>query len=380
MTLLRVSAIGLFLGGLALSSIGISKVQAQEFFVEYSGDLLKNTSGGNKRASEYVDILYLSVDDQYQLSKNLNIVAHASALYSNGAGFSANIVGDDQVVSNLETGDSLTKLAEAWLRLEGNKWSLLAGLYDINRDFDVLDSAELFFNSSHGIGPDIGLSGGNGPSIFPFYGLGVSGFYQVNEQHSLRFSVTDGLPGDPERPSSIAAKLESGDGAFSIVEWAYKNEDQTWLVGYWQYTVSEPLSALLSSRAITDLNKGYYLRHQRSIGNSRVFFRLGTADSSFNKYDRFMGAGISFESPFSERSEDSWGFAFAYARIGQEAKINAELEGEVLEKGELNVEFTYAYSVNEYIALQPNIQLIKNAGARNIPSSTVLGIRLTLSM
>lgn len=376
MTLLRVSAIGLFLGGLAISSKGISNAQAQEFSAEYSGDLLKNTSGGNKRSSEYVDILYLSANDQFQLTENINIVAHASALYSNGAGFSADVVGDDQVVSNLETGDSLTKLAEAWLRLEGNKWSLLAGLYDVNRDFDVLDSAELFFNSSHGVGADIGLSGSNGPSIFPFYGLGVSGFYQVNEQHSLRFSVTDGLPGDPERPSSIAAKLESGDGTFSIAEWAYKKGDQTWLTGYWQYTVSEPFPGIEKS----GLNKGYYLRHERSIGTSRVFFRLGTADSSFNKYDRFMGAGISFKSPFSERSDDSWGLALAYAKTGQEAKINAELEGGVLEKGELNIEFTYAYSVNEYLALQPNIQLIKNAGARHIPNSTVLGIRLTLSL
>lgn len=376
MKLSQALVVSFVLSILALSGLRISSLNAQEFSAEYSGDLLKNTAGGNARASDYVDILYLSVDDQYQLIELLNVSAHVSAIYSNGAGFSADVVGDDQVVSNLETGDALTKIAEAWIKLETEKWSLLAGLYDVNRDFDVIDSAGLFFNSSHGIGADIGLSGGNGPSIFPFYGLALSGFYQLSEKQSLRFAITDGLPGDPEHPSNIGAKLESGDGAFSIAEWAYIHEGQTWLAGYWQYTVSEPLQDVVTS----DINEGYYLRHERNIGASRVFFRLGTADSNFNKYDRFIGAGITFDGPFAQRPDDAWGLSFAYAKTGKTAKDSAAIEGETLEKGELNIELTYAYTVNTHLALQPNIQFIKNAGARDIATSTVLGLRLVLSL
>lgn len=376
MKLLQALAISCVLSISALSALRISGLNAQEFSAEYSGDLLKNTAGGNARASKYVDILYLSVDDQYQLNEQFNVFAHVSAIYSNGAGFSADVVGDDQVVSNLETGDALAKIAEAWLKLETEKWSLLAGLYDVNRDFDVIDSAGLFFNSSHGVGADIGLSGGNGPSIFPFYGLALSGFYQLNDRHSLRFAITDGLPGDPERPSNIGAKLESGDGTFSITEWAYKHDEQKWLLGYWQYTVSEPLLDVVTS----DLNNGFYLRHERNIGASKVFFRLGTADSSYNKYDRFIGAGITFDGPFLQRPDDAWGLSFAYAKIGQTAKDSAASQSKTLEKGELNIELTYAYTVNAHLALQPNIQFIKNAGARDIATSTVLGLRLSLSL
>lgn len=47
------------------------------------------------------------------------------------------------------------------------------GLYDLNSEFDALDDAGLFINSAFGVGTDIGLTGVNGPSIFPVTSLAV---------------------------------------------------------------------------------------------------------------------------------------------------------------------------------------------------------------
>lgn len=72
------------------------------------------------------------------------------------------------MISNIETGVRATRLYEAWLETGlGERGSLRAGLYDLTSEFDVLETANLFIHSAHGIGSDIGLSGLNGPSIFP---------------------------------------------------------------------------------------------------------------------------------------------------------------------------------------------------------------------
>ena len=49
------------------------------------------------------------------------------------------------------------------------------GLVDINTTFDVQETAALFLNASHGIGPDLGDTGFNGPSDYPTTALAVTG-------------------------------------------------------------------------------------------------------------------------------------------------------------------------------------------------------------
>jgi porin len=252
----------------------------------------------------------------------------------------------------------------------------LAGLYDINSDFDALDSAGFFFNNSHGIGADVGLSGGNGPSIFPFYGLAVSGMYQFNDNHRFNIAVADGIPGDAERPSNIAARIEKGDGAFTIAQWSLSLQEQLWLLGYWQYTSGESLTELPTKR----LNKGVYVRNETKIGATSIFFRIGLASDSFNKYSEFLGAGIVLDSPYSARTNDKVGLGFAYVGKGDKT-IKIETNNDLnFESFELNVEISYMAVINDVLTLQPNIQFIKNPGASDISDALVTGIRFSISL
>ena len=93
-------------------------------------------------------------------------------LYNNGAPFSETILGDVQVVSNIETGVQALRLYEAWANVGISRRSeLLFGLFDLNSEFDALESSALFLGSAHGIGTDISQAGLNGPSIFPVTAL-----------------------------------------------------------------------------------------------------------------------------------------------------------------------------------------------------------------
>ena len=94
----------------------------------------------------------------------------------------------------------LWKLFEAWYQqnLFQEQFSVLAGLYDVSSEFDVISSAsELFVNSSFGTNPTFAFSGKNGPSIFPNVSLGFRAQAKLTENVTLRAVVADGVPGDP---------------------------------------------------------------------------------------------------------------------------------------------------------------------------------------
>jgi porin len=81
---------------------------------------------------------------------------------------------DAQGASNISA-ENIWKLFEAWYQqnMFQERFSVLAGLYDVTSEFDVISSAsELFVNSSFGTNPTFALSGKNGPSTFPNVSLG----------------------------------------------------------------------------------------------------------------------------------------------------------------------------------------------------------------
>src|SRR3546814_14116465 len=87
--------------------------------------------------------------------------------YNNGRSIS-DLAGDVQAVSNIETGVRALRLYEAWIDQKiGDAASVRIGLYDLNSEFDALDTAGFFVSSTHGIGTDFAQSGRNGPPLFP---------------------------------------------------------------------------------------------------------------------------------------------------------------------------------------------------------------------
>jgi porin len=100
-------------------------------------------------------------------------------------------------------------------------FSFLAGLCDLNSEFDVLQSAGVFLNSSEAIDPTFAFSGPNGPSIFPNTTLGLRIKWQPTPSIYLQTVVLNGLAGDPDDPSGTHVILGRGNGVLWTTEAGY---------------------------------------------------------------------------------------------------------------------------------------------------------------
>jgi porin len=110
-------------------------------------------------------------------------------------------VGDLQGISNIEAPNEW-RLYEAWIeqQIRSPQLSLLAGVCDLNAEFDVIPSAGDLLNSSFGLGPEYSFSGDAGPSAFPNTSLAVRiKFQPVSSVYAL-VGVSDGLPGGSSKP------------------------------------------------------------------------------------------------------------------------------------------------------------------------------------
>ena len=138
-------------------------------------DLWDNVAGGVRMGPVLLNKLQVSGTVNGDPIGLPGLSVHAQVLRTDGASLSSR-VGDIQTVSNIEAVPTY-RLFEAWIEKrfggEDPKLALRAGLMDLNSDFDSVQTASLFINSSHGIGPDLSRSGRNGPSIFPVSAAGV---------------------------------------------------------------------------------------------------------------------------------------------------------------------------------------------------------------
>lgn len=346
--------------------------------VTYTGEMMANASGGVARGARYLDNLDLLFEaDMDRLAGWTGAEIHIYGVYNNGRSI-RRLVGDTQVVSNIETGASALRLYEAWIDQKlGDHVSLRAGLYDLNSEFDSIEAAGLFVGSAHGMGTDIAQSGRNGPSTFPATSLGARLQIAPAPGWTLRAAVLDGVPGDPDRPRRTAIHLGDGDGALLVGELQAPLGEGKLLLGHWRYTARfDPHDASGRGRG----NAGTYVRGQfpltgQATRRSDVFFRLGTANGRFNMFGAFAGAGIKFNGWIPGRDKDEFGLALTAALTSKTYRRVTDAG-----RGETSIEATYRAHVNDRLSVQPSIHYIRNPSADPaIADALVLGLRFEAS-
>lgn len=269
----------------------------------YTAEVWHNRGGAN-RGWRYLDNLDLTAELDLEATAGLRGArAFAYALYNNGEA-PTDLTGDVQAVSNIETGVRALRLYEAWIEHDlSSRASIRAGLYDVNSEFDALESSSLLIGSAFGIGTDIAQSGEAGPSIFPLASLGLRVDFDAGTNLTLRFALLDGVPGDPDRPKRTAIKLGHGDGALLIAEVDYTLGPVRMLTGGWHYSArQERLDEAGEGRS-----QGAYLRGEVVLAESEthalgVFGRAGMASGSVNPFSSFFSAGFLLTAP------DEWQF------------------------------------------------------------------------
>jgi porin len=106
----------------------------------------------------------------------------------------------------------------------------------------------------------------------------------------------------------------------------------------------------------------------------------------------FIEGGMNWLAPFPDRKDDVFGIAFAYLGISPAARrFSRDLvlfggAGSTYAADETVVEATYTASMNSWLTLQPDVQLVLNPGAgipgpfgrRPLGDAVVIGTRATI--
>lgn len=388
----------------------------------YTLDALANVSGGRRRGLELLgEIDLLSTLELEPLLGWQGGKLYFSGLGTHG-GDPSDHVGDAQVVSNIAAFDTW-KLYEAWFeqRLWSEKVGWLLGLYDLNSELEVIPTAELFLHSSQGIGADIGLSGINGPSVFPTTSLGSRLELRPVESFYVLATVLDGVSGDPDQPRGTQVILRSDDGLLLASEIGFLNtprldrplERRTrrqteepelalqeglrqgyfgkYGVGVWGYTTEQEDFFRVDGAGRPRTHRGthgaYLFGEQRvycepddRVQGLSVFARIGAADDTVNPVDSYLGGGLVYRGFLPGRDRDRLGLAVAAAHFGADFRQASRLAGESLESWEVTVELTYRVRITRWCQVQPDLQYVVNpGGSSSRHDALVMGARLSVT-
>ncbi len=351
----------------ALSAVAEEPQRSLQFSLEYTAEAWTTLGNPASSGTAYLDNLDAVLEaDLEALAGWDDTRAVVYGLYNNGTEFGGRYVGDLQGLSNIETGVSAVRLFEAYVETGlGGRGSLLVGLYDLNSEFDALESASLFIHSAHGIGTEIAQTGHNGPSIFPVSSLAARFDYRFGDGWLARAAVLDAVPGDPARPAHTTIDLGDGEGALLVFEAERRTGGARLLGGAWRYTAAFP-DALANARqgAAEEArgNHGAYLRGEWQSGGWSFFARLGWAAPRFNAVEWYAGAGAVYAGGWTLRAADRLGLAFALAEVSGRFRQAQALAGESVASRELAIELTYEMPLGERLVLQPDLQYIVNPG------------------
>lgn len=346
-----------------ISEPGPSIFQQIDFEWSYTAEVLGNVYGGLSRGTDYLDLLELSMAVEGDAFLPWQGGQFLVRVHGTHGGSISRRVGDLQGLSNIEAPRGW-RLFEAWFQqsLAAEKVSLLVGRYDVNSEFDSIESAQLFLNSSHGVGPEFGLSGLVGPSIFPFTTTAVRASYRPVSGIQIKGAFADGFAGmlDWEGTADdflVATEIEVRSGRLPI----------SFAAGYWSY----------SPWGMGRRGRGAYAYVERDAieigdqGRELAFFaRIGQAAGRVSPVDSYLGFGMVWRN-LRPGGADELGIALALA-----GRAPLQDEFAASEVPEAVLELTYKWPLRPWLMIQPDFQWIFNPGALpGVSSSLVVGGR-----
>lgn len=412
----RVAAIALSVtvGRIALAQSGSTdstSPKALSAMLMYTGAAVNDASGGVRRGT----VVTGAAAAQFTIRLRRLIGWHGAQAFvyvlGTHGGAPSDMAGDIQGVSNLEAPGGV-RLEEAWLQqnMLDNRVSLLVGRYDLSTEFYFTRSGNLFLNGSPGMGPELGLSGVEGPSSYPFTAVGARLDVKPTTNSVVRGAVLDGVPVD--RPGGGIHLFAPGDGLLLIGEVALLSRPDTnarlqerhFLIGRgvprpyagkvaagaWYYTARFPdlVDTVPSGGAVQRHgNGGAYVIADQTIWRAprggpamlTAYVQLGVGDPRVYQVGGYRGGGVTMTAPFPKRSQDEVGIAIAAARNGSHF-VRAEALNDVAAPNETALELTYAAQLTPWLIVQPDLQRVFNPGGTAVTRNAwVLTLQIEVS-
>ena len=364
---------------------------------EYKGDLVAVTNGF-KTGQNYLDNLDLKANLD---GDKLWGVAHNKALIylldNNGGKPNLNRVQSLQGINNIEVNNNTFKLYEAWDEqgFDDEKIHVLAGLYDLNSEFDETDLSNNFLKPNFQIGAEFAQSGRNGPSIFPTTSLATRLLYNPVAPYYLQLGVLGGVSGNPARPYGTHINTNTGQGLLLIAEAGItpktsENEDivfNKFAVGVWSYTRSadDLVNVTAAGHPVQRTDDGVYLlssyqiyKHgDRSIG---PFFHLGISDGDTKPIKWAYEAGIVADGWTHQHPKSEFGFGVTQSNNAEKYETAQAALGQSPTNNEYGAEFYYRDRLYKGVSIQPDVQtVIYPGGDKTQKDAVILTTRLDVS-
>lgn len=371
----------------------------------FVGDIMANGSGGVKRKIVFVENLDASITFDWQkLIGWKGGETHISGLQNNGA-LPSKYIGDVQVADNIEAVQTI-RFYEAWLQQTfwDNRISILGGVYDINFEFDYIESAALFLNSSQGMGGDLAASGLVGPSTFPATALSARLKVMPDPSWYVQVAGSDAVPGIKH----VNWEMNNNDGIFWIGELGFllsdgnkqesferrshikRSTESSYVlklaVGAWSYSRNYAAQRYDVNIPFSQREQGVYLLADiqsltwidDKLEPVSMHARVGLANDDLSRMRYYIGSGITYKGIFAGDSAGHMGLSVSIAE-------NSELyKRQVIQPEnsatEIAFEWTYKRLLAPWVSIQPDVQYILNPGAtKEIEPALVVGIRTTIS-
>lgn len=387
--------------------------------IGYRADMISVLDGGLSRGGR--PISHLDVKLRIDLEKACEWpggTAYFNLIDDRGGKPNADRLGSLLGVSNIEVPVATSRLFHAWLQKEWaeGQWSLLMGLYPIDSEFMVVESAGIFLQPPYGALADLALS--RGPSIFNNAALGLRGKW-VSGDRSLyaQGAVLDGVPGDPRHPVGTRIRFDRGDGSMGIVEFGYRPVETgqvfepvtpdrgtlqepeikahesaegygKYAFGLWTYSArpNDLVDLDGSGASVPRRNTGWYALAEKTVwpgspvGDLALFARYSQNDGNSIPIRRSANLGLNLKGALPGRADDALGIAYSRAAVGGKYRALLEGNGVAASPAEAAWEITYRLQANRWLALQPVLQIFHHPGAESGRGNARLaGLRMDLA-
>jgi len=337
----------------------------------YIGDFFTNLNGGLRKGGGFLGMGNIRI----ALDTKKAGWWKGGILYINGAATHgkspSELVGDFQVVSNIDAGDHMF-IQEFWYKQTIGKFDVIVGLQDMNAEFLISEGGGKFMNSSFGV-PSV-ISDNVPAPLFPLTTLGIEEKWNINENFVWQNALFDGNPtGFDKNKYNLDWQIKREDGLLAISELQMIKPiaglPTTWLLGAYYHTKLKQVDDSTGTlNTIFKNNRGLYTiidqNVWRSADSSRrfnYFLQVAYSPLKNNTHNYYLGAGVTYTGIFKKRENDVLGLAFANAGFHN-----------FVHKHEIAIELNYSYELNENIHIQPILQYLISPSGTDVKLDNAL--------
>ncbi len=283
------------------------------------------------------------------------------------------MVGDLQTVSDIEATRS-TRIYEGWYQqsLFDNKFSVKFGLVDLNSEFLVSDSGNLYINSSMNIMSSFWV-GNNSDAIYPEPVPAARLKYSPNENFDFLAGFFQGNPLNND-VNDHSTHFGNGEGLLSIEEgqYHYKLPVEGGLAGtikggfWYNSTDVGNIDGDYGTYAMLD-QRIYQVNETQGLN---IFIFGGGSPEDRNTVEDSLAGGLNYTGLIPFRPKDVMGIACTDSYFSD--KLRAAGQG----SNETTYEWTYQIQIHDGVYLQPDIQYVQHPNGEDaIKNASVFMLR-----